>query len=169
MMLFIIKPNIEFRLPVMMLLSFMLFNGLWAQEAITPSGKTISSTTGSVSYTIGQSFYHSLSGTNGFVNEGVQQPFEILVITDIGSDQSTGIELTVYPNPTSDLLTLEVPDYKISGWRFQLSDGYGSMIEKGEIQTGETKFDLSSRPKGIYLLSVFHDDQNQKTYKIIKH
>mgnify|MGYP003647362234 CR=1 FL=1 len=51
-------------------------NSVLSQEAISTSGGEAVGSGGSVSYTIGQVFYSSLSGSNGKLTEGVQQPLQ---------------------------------------------------------------------------------------------
>ena len=50
----------------------------------------------------------SNTGTNGSVIEGVQQPYEISIVTGIQQARDITLFCTVYPNPATDLLTLEV-------------------------------------------------------------
>ena len=52
-----------------------------AQESVSASGGEASGSGGSVSYSVGQLFYRIHTGTTGSVAEGVQQPYEISVIT----------------------------------------------------------------------------------------
>jgi hypothetical protein len=54
---------------------------LMAQENVNASGSNASGSGGSASYSVGQVFYQIHSGSNGSVVEGVQQPYEISVIT----------------------------------------------------------------------------------------
>lgn len=71
--------------------------GLLAQEKIIATGGDASGSGGSVSYSVGQVTYQTHIGTNGSVSEGVQQPYEISIIT--GIDEAEGINLTVLAYP----------------------------------------------------------------------
>ncbi|MEN8230679.1 MAG: T9SS C-terminal target domain-containing protein, partial [Bacteroidota bacterium] len=104
---------------ITILLGFGL-TGLQAQEAIPATGGNASGSGGSVSYTVGQVTYQTHSGTSGSIAEGVQQPYEIWVVTDI--EEAAGINLSVnaYPNPVTDHLILTVEDLKLSTLSFQL-------------------------------------------------
>ena len=53
--------------------------GLQAQEAITASGGNASGSNGTVSYSVGQVAYTTISGVNGIVPIGVQQTYTISV------------------------------------------------------------------------------------------
>ncbi|MEJ5266144.1 MAG: hypothetical protein WHT29_12590, partial [Bacteroidales bacterium] len=82
--------------------------GLQAQESVNATGGNAFGSGGSVSYSVGQVVYTTNSGTNGSVAQGVQQPYEISVVT--GLEEAKGINLSVsaYPNPTTDYLTLRI-------------------------------------------------------------
>jgi hypothetical protein len=66
-----------------LLLSGLGLTGLQAQEVIPAVGGNASGSGGSVSYSVGQVAYQTHTGTNGSVVEGVQQPYEISVLTAI--------------------------------------------------------------------------------------
>jgi hypothetical protein len=74
-----------------------------AQQAISSAGGEASGTGGTVSFTIGQTDYISLNSNSGMISQGIQQPFEIMVVTGIGSDKEITLECTIYyPNPATD-------------------------------------------------------------------
>ena len=82
--------------------------GAYAQSAVTASGGVSSGNGGSVSYTIGQTFYSTNLGTSGQISEGVQQAYEIYDVTEVQNPISANISLSAFPNPTSDFLTLRI-------------------------------------------------------------
>ena len=102
------------------------FGGLHAQESPTATGGEATGTGGTASYSVGQVVYTTNTGTNGSVAQGVQQPYEIS--TTVGINETTiNLELSVYPNPTINYLTLKVE--KTEGLTFQLYDLQGKVIE----------------------------------------
>ena len=68
---------------------------------------------GIITYSIGQVADISATGPNGIFLEGVQQPYEISIITGI---ELLNINLSVYPNPTQDFLTLSIKDIDLLRW-----------------------------------------------------
>jgi hypothetical protein len=54
--------------------------------------------------------YTSAIGTNGSINQGVQQPYDYDVITGI---ELAEIELNFYPNPTLGQVNLSIIDIRI--------------------------------------------------------
>ncbi len=147
--------------------AFILFGlgGLHAQESVNGSGGEATGAGGTVSYTVGQVVYTTNTGTNGSVAQGVQQPFEIS--TTVGVNETTiNLELSVYPNPTTDYLTLKVE--KTEGLSYQLYDLQGKVIASKTVNGTSTNISLEEQPTATYFLSVVKNNQIVKTFKIIK-
>lgn len=140
-----------------------------AQVAISAAGGNISGSGGSVSYTVGQVAHLYLTGTNGTVAQGVQQPFEIFLVTDI--NQATGISLSfqVYPNPVQDFLKLKIQDPDTGNLIWKLFDASGRLIGTDLVSGTETLIPMTGYARGAYLFSVVNkNDFLFATYQIIK-
>ncbi len=152
--------------------AFILFGlgGLHAQESVNGSGGEVTGAGGTVSYTVGQVAYTTATGTNGSVAQGVQQPFEISVTTGV-NEASINLEMSVYPNPTTNYLQLKV-DASASLSNQQLSylliDNQGKVIENKKVVKAKTSIDMEALPKAIYFLNVVKNNQIVKTFKVIK-
>ena len=143
--------------------------GLQAQNAIPASGGDVISSGGSVSYTIGQVVYTtSTSVSNGSVAGGVQQPFEISVISGFDEAKSITLQCTAFPNPTTDYFTLKVIDYQLTTLNFQLYDINGKLIETKKVESNETTLDIKNLVPAIYFLKITDNNKELKTFKIIK-
>jgi hypothetical protein len=144
-----------------------------AQVAVLPAGGNATGSGGSVSYSVGQIVFTVASGTSGSMVQGVQQPYEISVGT--GSPEIPGIKLTlsVYPNPTSDILTLSIENLENASLYYRLYDANGKVIDFKNITNAKTDIDMSNLKQAIYFMNV-SDRINTgsgvlKTFKIIKH
>ncbi len=142
--------------------------GLQAQESVNATGGNASGSGGSASYSVGQVVYTTNTGTNGSVAQGVQQPFEISVVT--GLEEAKGINLTVsaYPNPVTDNLTLTVDNFELSTLNFQLYDIYGKLLESKKVESNQTSIVMSNLVPATYFLKVISNNKEVKTFKIIK-
>lgn len=148
---------------------FILHNGIRAQQSLNTGGGDLSGTNGSVNYSVGQVFYTTSVSANGSVAQGVQQPYEISVVT--GLEKASGILLScsVYPNPTTDFLNLSISNYNIKNLYYQLYDGNSKLIEDKKITTENERISMVELATGIYFVKVREDNQELKTFKIIKH
>ena len=115
------------------LLFILGLTGLQAQESINTSGGEISGSGGSVSYSVGQIVYQTSFSTNSSVAEGVQQPYEISVVTSVEEAKGITLSVTAYPNPATDNLTLEINGLNMDHLSYQLYDLQGKSLQYGEI------------------------------------
>ena len=143
--------------------------GLQAQTSVNATGGNASGSGGSASYSVGQLAYTTNTGTNGSVSEGVQQPFEISVVTGIEEAKDIFLNVSAYPNPTTDYLELKVENLQLSELSYKLYDISGKVYQNKEIGNSITKIEMQNLPQGIYFIKVI-DTKNKevKTFKIIK-
>jgi len=142
--------------------------GLQAQTSVNVTGGNASGSGGSASYSVGQFVYQTHTGTSGSVSEGVQQPYEISVVT--GLEEAKGINLSVsaYPNPATDYLTLKVKDFELSNLHFQLYDMSGKLLRSEKITGNQTSIVISNLVPATYFVKVIQNNKEVKTFKIIK-
>ena len=141
--------------------------GLQAQENLNATGGDANGSGGSTSYSIGQMVYTTNTGDNGSVAQGVQQAFEISVLGVEDLDE-TNPSATVYPNPTTDYLTLEVKELDYEALNFQLFDIQGRLLQTQKITNNQTHIVMSTLPAAIYFIKVSQGNKALKTFKIIK-
>ncbi len=151
------------------ILLFVLFclPKLMAQNATLASGGNALGSGGSSSYSVGQVVYTNSVGSNGFTNQGVQQPIEIFTL---GKDDFPEITLvmSVYPNPTKAFVNLSIANYNSENITYQLFDLNGRVIQSNKILEKETQISLENVANAIYFLTVSDNNKILKTFKIIK-
>jgi hypothetical protein len=142
--------------------------GAFAQSNTVSTGGNASGTTGSVSYSIGQIDYISSSGSNGNLYQGVQQPYEFYSTSGL-SEYSTLIDLSLGPNPTSDVLYIHLNEELSEDLNFVLFDEHGKTVFSRMKLEKDNELDLKELPSAMYQLVISSSQQEIKTYKIIKH
>lgn len=157
----------------LIILFFLCITGLQAQESIPASGGNASGSGGTVNYTVGQVVYTTNTGTNGSIAQGVQQPYEISVVSGIEQAQDINLICTAYPNPATDFLTLKVENYDNENLSYQLFDISGKLLKNKKITGNETSIDMSNLVSAIYFLKIVKtqgiaSQKEVKTFKIIK-
>lgn len=145
----------------MLLVSF----GLRAQVSMNATGGNATGDGGFVSYSIGQMAFSANSGTNGSVTEGVQQPYEISVLS--AAEQAENISLSAYPNPSTDYLYLTASE-EISGLSYQLFDMNGRLLQSEKIVGNQTNIYMQDLVSATYFVKVNQGNKTVKTFKIIK-
>lgn len=141
---------------------------LHAQTSINSAGGDLTGSGGSMNYSIGQVAYTTNSGLNGSVAQGVQQPFEISVLTETEEAQDILLETAVYPNPAADYAILKMDGNSIENIRFRLYNLNGSILQNKKIESNETVIELNKYRSGTYFLKITRGNILIKTFKIIK-
>lgn len=148
---------------------FLLFgcHYLMAQQSVNSLGGNATGSNGCFSYSVGQINYVFSNGSNGIVTQGVQQAFEIFTL---GTDDYPTIILQaiVYPNPTTNKLTLKIDNYTTENLSIQLYDVLGKVILQQKITQKETPITMEKLQAANYFLNVSDNSKSIKTFKIIK-
>lgn len=150
--------------------------GLQAQNAVPSSGGIANGSGGSAAYSIGQVNYTSLSGSSGSAIQGVEQAYEISVVTAIEAANDISLQCFVYPNPTQDFLVLKVAESvtgNLNSMSYQLLNSIGTVLDLQKIVSNETTINTSNLETGCYFVKVVQLLEKDrkielKTFKIIK-
>ena len=138
-----------------------------AQQATTATGGDASGSGGTVAYSVGQIVYTTNTGANGSVAQGVQQAYEISIVTGL-EDTQISLNMQAYPNPTTDYLTLNVGNFELSTLNFQLYDISGKLIESRKIISSTETIAMGNLSSATYFLKVSTNNNEVKSFKIIK-
>jgi hypothetical protein len=91
-----------------------------------------------------------------------------LLTTQYYIEKIAQTEIKIYPNPTTEKITLE-----ISGWEnlqtgvFKLYSLGGQLLQERPVHSSTTEVSLSGLPQGAYILKVRINDRTED-WKIIK-
>jgi hypothetical protein len=138
------------------------------QQTIPATGGNASGSGGSGNYTVGQILSSAISGTNGTVVQGVQQPYEISVVTAIRNTEDISLKCLVYPNPAGGITKLVFESGDIENLRFRLYDINGILLEDKKVEGRETEISLVNFTSSVYFLKVSKNNLEVKVFKIVK-
>jgi hypothetical protein len=150
------------------LLLLLGLTGLLAQESVNASGGNASGTGGSVSYSVGQIVYTTYTGTNGSVAEGVQQPYEISITADVEEVNRICFDVSVYPNPTCNNLTLSIDALDFVNLSYQIYDMQGKLLQNHKITQNQTLIITNNLMPADYTIRVRQGLKEIKSLRIIK-
>lgn len=139
-----------------------------AQEAIPATGGMASGSGGTVSYSVGQITWNTFSGVTGSAAQGVQQPYEISMVTGMSNISEITIECTVFPNPSKGMVKLIIESADLKSFSFQLTDINGKLIQNKNVERNETAISMDNLVSGIYFFKVAYRKNEKKVFKIIK-
>lgn len=139
-----------------------------AQENTITTGGESTGTNGSVSYTIGQPFYTEVADQDNYLIEGVQQPYEVSIISGV-ENNTVNLSITAFPNPTTNYFTLESENWSDNATFYTVSNISGVLIQRGEIENKTTQIDISTLPNSTYFVTIKDSKTVLKTFQVIKH
>lgn len=137
-------------------------------ESINASGGGNTNQNASISYSVGQVFYITSTSSDGSLLEGVQQAFEIYPLSV--KDEIRTITLTAYPNPTPNLLNIQISDFELhESFTYDLYDMLGKKMLTGRIDSALSQLNLTDYPAAVYTLSLRNKNNKPvRQFKIIK-
>ncbi len=154
----------------MVTISLLLFFGLSrlpAQEAFTSTGGSATGTGGTAENSVGLVFYSTYFASNGSAAQGVQQPFEISVVSGVEWDKIS-LDISAFPNPTADFLTLKIDQFQNENYQLSIFDINGKLIQRQVITTEVTQVSFVNLVASTYILRITKKSKLVKTFKIIK-
>jgi hypothetical protein len=155
----------KIKLSALLLLGFGLT--AQAQQANPATGGDATGSGGSVAYSVGQIVYTTHTGTTGSVAQGVQQPYEISVVLGI-ENSLIDLDISAYPNPTTQNLILSIGNDISENLHFQLCDLSGKIIERRKISNRTETIYMENLATATYFLKVSNANNEVKIFKIIK-
>jgi hypothetical protein len=152
----------------LILISLFLFitKRLYGQEIICSAGSYDVSTTGQLSWTIGDLITDTYTSTSSILCQGFNQTFQ--KTTDIEESISTGFSVEAFPNPATNFLKLKVFNKKQGNLSLSLFDLTGKKLFQKSLETEETEISLTGLIPSVYLIKIFDNDREIKSLKIIK-
>ena len=111
--------------------------------------------------------YQKKNGTSGSIAEGLQQPYEISVLTGIQESEIV-LHISAFPNPVSKYLILTVPLDFEGQYQFSIFNMNGKLISQQDISASETEIEMNGLKPAPYFIKVSSGKREIKTFKIIK-
>lgn len=132
-------------------------------EVISTAGGKMQTATISLDWTLGETAVSRWNTPRGFTTEGFHQPIlEVSLLPEYSSPK-----VSIAPNPVQSTLNVLVSDAKQKVLFGQLVDIQGRvLVQRTNLSSGNTEFNLSNLPSGIYFLKV--SQQNGKPIEVFK-
>lgn len=150
------------------MIAFFLFAiAIQAQEVVSTAGSYGETTSGSLSWTVGEPVIETITDGTNTLTQGFQQ--SKLTVTAINDLKVPGIELSVYPNPTNSFLSIEVKTDKQRDFLLSLFDLNGRLILQKKMEGNKQTIKMQNYKPATYILKVTEGNKEIRTYQIVKH
>lgn len=137
---------------------------LFSQEVIASQGNSYANANGSIDFTMGEVVIATISTVSNALTQGFHQTkLGVLAVEDF----DLIYQAQAYPNPTPDLLNLEIQLFE--GLKYEIYDMQGRQLGFSSIENRFTEVSFKQFAIGLYMLVVLNENnQKLKTYRIIK-
>ncbi|MEI7492685.1 MAG: T9SS type A sorting domain-containing protein [Bacteroidota bacterium] len=160
-------------LPLVLIgISILGYSQILDHQAISSLGGSVSGSL-PASYTAGGNVITTASSQSIVITQGFEQPLPADFPVGIAGKQPDGMTIRVWPNPVSDLVTIQVSYDKPLNFNITLYNQSGQAVRttkaKNQANTSVTSLDLSLLPPGTYIMNLSSEDGNMNsTYKVVK-
>ncbi|MDY8134565.1 T9SS type A sorting domain-containing protein [Aquimarina sp. 2201CG5-10] len=155
-------------IPIKVLIFFFLgITSMMAQQNNVSSGGNATGPSGTSSFSVGQTFYTTTQNASGSLSEGVQQAFEIETLSN-PEFELVQLNVSTYPNPTTDRLILSLDEIDITNTSFEIHDIHGRLVLSKAIDSNTNVIEMGAYASGTYILTMKMQNTALKTFKIIK-
>ena len=119
----------------------------------------------SMDWVAGETVVTTGSSASLMLTQGFLQP--VLVVTAISEPEGADY-INAYPNPTSDVLIIQLDDSDYKDLQYILLDLNGKQLEKNRLVKNHTAISMENYPSGVYLLIIRQTDKELKAFQIVK-
>jgi len=134
-------------------------------ELVSSAGDSFNNTSYQLDWSIGECITATHSAGDYVITQGLHQGS--YVITSV-EDLRAEIEISVYPNPTTDLLTINLEASARPSSVLTVTDINGKVLQQVEVTNETEQLNFSNYTAGIYFLTVKQANKLIKSFKIIK-
>lgn len=152
-------------------LSIFFFENSKAQSVINSASGGVEINNNSFEYSIGEMVLVSTvdAGTT-LLTQGFLQPSQGMIIS-VDRIESNSVVFSVYPNPSSGFLQLQLKDVNDGWWTIALHDASGRLVRSSELyftSGAAESFDISTVAAGCYFIHMYSEDRTDTPFDTIR-
>ena len=143
-----------------------------APQSVNSGGTKMSQANGALSFTVGELVVLSQTDSQGNTLGGGFTAGATLTTVSIQETDAAVLDIKVYPNPTSELVNIQINHSIIDQVLVTISDLQGKKVYNGKYAgiSNVIGINTAAYATGTYILSLKNtNNQELGTYKIIKH
>ncbi|MFA6923904.1 MAG: T9SS type A sorting domain-containing protein [Bacteroidales bacterium] len=135
-------------------------------EVIASSGEYFIGTNATLSWTLGEPVTETFTGTNNILTQGFQQKYDIATIQE---ENKNTYQISVFPNPTKDVLNVIINLGLDNKYTTQLFDMQGKLLVSNSFTGNSESINMNPFTSGNYLLRINNSKgEIIKTLKIVR-
>lgn len=91
------------------------------------------------------------------------------IVTNIEKSTENIVNYSIYPNPTSDFLTLSALSCDYENLVYNIYDNNGTLLKNNKIRGNEPRISMENFKPGMYFIKLTDNKKVIKTFKVIKY
>ncbi len=134
-------------------------------ELISSAGDSFINGPYQLDWSLGECATATYAAGSYSLTQGLHQNYYIISATE---DLAKDINMSVYPNPTTDFITIRRNSK--NSVLLTITDINGKILQQAKLTREQEQLNFLNYPKGVYFLSIFQVQEKQliKSFKIIK-
>ena len=133
-------------------------------ELVSSAGESFSNATYQLDWSIGECVTATHSAGDYVITQSIHQnSYVITAVEDLRAE----IYMSVYPNPTSDFISLKVESSKVEGLQYTITDFSGKVLQTRNFEGDTEQINFSNYGAGTYFIYVLENNQLIKSFKIL--
>ncbi len=134
-------------------------------ELVSSAGDSFNNTSYQLDWSIGECITTTHTAGDYVLTQGFHQDsYVITAVEDLRAD----IDMSVYPNPTTDFISLKVESSKVEAMQYTITDFTGRVLQIENFADDIEQINFSNYAVGTYFITVSENNQLIKSFKIIK-
>ncbi len=135
-------------------------------ELVSSTGDSFKNTNYGLDWSIGECVTATHSSGSYIITQGFHQNSYVVTAVE---DFAKNINITVYPNPTSDFISLYFPrSERFGNVKLTVTDLNGKILQQAKVTSNKKQLNFSDYINGVYFLYVKQKNKLIKSFKIIK-
>jgi hypothetical protein len=140
---------------------------LTANTSATTFSWSSGANTASVSVTPSTTTVYTVTVTENGCSESTTVTVNVNACT--GIEEQLAKDINLYPNPTTGLLNIVIPEEMVSKSIIEMYDGLGKLVAREELTKTTTKVYMNKLEEGMYFYKITSDTKEMRVGKVIKH
>jgi hypothetical protein len=149
-----------------------VFSQSLAPQSVNSAAVKMTQSNGSVSFTLGELRVLSTTDSDGnSLGEGfANSATSSTTVTAIKTPSIDELNVSIYPNPSSELVFIEILDTKLEWVYVKIIDQTGRLILSERYRGIRNTIGINTQdlPQGIYILNLSDNNQTLGTYNLLK-
>ncbi len=136
-------------------------------ELVSSAGESFYNSTYQLDWSVGECITATHTKDEIVITQGFHQD-RYIITTAIENLQNIEINISIYPNPTTEFINIRIESSKTESLQYILTDISGKILQCKKAENNIEQIDFSTFTSGIYFLTVKQENQIINSFKIMK-